>query len=177
MKDQPPTPRPPSDDITRPADGATESKVMIGPYRLLQCVGEGGMGQVWRAEQILPVRRLVAMKLLKAGMDTAQVSARFEAERQVLAVMDHPAIAKVFDAGATPEGRPYFVMEYVPGEPITTYCNRHRLSTRECQFPPYSAPHVAGHRGPDVYARLGATRFRAIGGHSFSPQRGPGVFA
>jgi serine/threonine protein kinase len=117
------------------------------------------------------------MKLLKAGMDTAQVSARFEAERQVLAVMDHPAIAKVFDAGATPEGRPYFVMEYVPGEPITTYCNRHRLSTRECQFPPYSAPHVAGHRGPDVYARLGATRFRAIGGHSFSPQRGPGVFA
>jgi eukaryotic-like serine/threonine-protein kinase len=131
MTDQPATPRTPSEDATRPAEAVSLSKTTIGPYRLLQCIGEGGMGQVWRAEQISPVRRQVALKLLKAGMDTAHVIARFEAERQALAVMDHPAIAKVFDAGATPEGRPYFAMEYVPGEPITSYCNRHRLSTRE----------------------------------------------
>ena len=130
MTDQPATPRPPTDEITRPAD-ASESKVTIGPYRLLQLVGEGGMGQVWRSDQTSPVRRQVALKVLKAGMDTAHVMARFEAERQALAVMDHPAIARVLDAGATPEGRPYFVMEYVPGEAITTYCNRHRLSTRD----------------------------------------------
>ena len=88
------------------------------------------MGEVWLAEQTQPVRRQVALKVIKAGMDTAHVVARFEAERQALAVMDHPAIAKVFDAGTTPEGRPYFVMEYVPGEAITGYCRRHRLSTR-----------------------------------------------
>jgi non-specific serine/threonine protein kinase/serine/threonine-protein kinase len=104
---------------------------MIGPYRLLQRVGEGGMGEVWLAEQTHPVRRQLALKVIKAGMDTAHVVARFEAERQALAVMDHPAIAKVFDAGATPQGRPYFLMEYVRGEAITTYCNRHRLSTRD----------------------------------------------
>jgi non-specific serine/threonine protein kinase/serine/threonine-protein kinase len=103
----------------------------IDGYRLLQRVGEGGMGEVWLAEQVRPVRRQVAFKMIKAGMDTAHVVARFEAERQALAVMDHPAIAKVFDAGATPQGRPYFVMEYVRGEPITTYCKRHRLSTRD----------------------------------------------
>jgi non-specific serine/threonine protein kinase/serine/threonine-protein kinase len=107
---------------------ATES---IGPYRLLQPVGEGGMGTVWLAEQTRPVRRQVALKIIKAGMDTAQVVARFEAERQALALMDHPAIARVFDAGATPEGRPYFVMEYIKGEPITTYCTRHKLSVKD----------------------------------------------
>ncbi|MGI9070592.1 MAG: tetratricopeptide repeat protein [Bryobacteraceae bacterium] len=104
---------------------------MIGPYQLLQMVGEGGMGEVWLAEQKQPVRRRVALKLVKAGMDTRQVVARFQSERQAIALMDHPAIAKVFDAGSTPEGRPYFVMEYVAGVPITTYCDTHKLTMRE----------------------------------------------
>ncbi len=83
---------------------------VIGPYKLLQEIGEGGMGTVWMAEQTQPVQRKVAMKIIKAGMDSRHVLARFEAERQALALMDHPNIAKVLDAGATPEGRPYFVM-------------------------------------------------------------------
>jgi eukaryotic-like serine/threonine-protein kinase len=103
----------------------------IGPYRLLEKLGEGGMGEVWLAEQTRPVHRQVALKVIKAGMDTARVVARFEAERQALALMSHPSIAQVFDAGATPEGRPYFAMEYVRGEPITDYCQRHRLSVRQ----------------------------------------------
>src|SRR5450631_34467 len=102
----------------------------IGPYRLLQLIGEGGMGEVWLAEQIEP-RRRVAIKVIKAGMDTKQVVARFESERQALALMDHPAIAKVLDGGSTPEGRPYFVMEYVAGVSITEHCDSHRLSTEE----------------------------------------------
>jgi eukaryotic-like serine/threonine-protein kinase len=112
---------------------ATEDTVLksVGPYRLLQLLGEGGMGEVWLGEQTLPVRRRVAVKIIKAGMDTKEVVARFESERQALALMDHPAIAKVLDAGSTPEGRPYFVMEYVPGVPITEHCDRHRLSTKE----------------------------------------------
>jgi serine/threonine protein kinase/Tfp pilus assembly protein PilF len=104
---------------------------LIGPYHLLQLIGEGGMGEVWLAEQKQPVRRRVAIKLIKAGMDTREVVARFESERQALALMDHPAIAKVFDAGSTPEGRPYFVMEYVAGMPITAYCDKHKLTTRQ----------------------------------------------
>lgn len=131
MNDRPAGHGSPSNEVTRAQDSTAPSAATIGPYRLLQQVGEGGMGEVWLAEQTSPVRRQVALKLIKAGMDTAHVVARFEAERQALAVMDHPAIAKVFDAGATPQGRPYFVMEYVRGEPITTYCNRQRLSTRE----------------------------------------------
>src|SRR4051812_20299036 len=104
---------------------------MIGPYRLLRCVGHGGMGEVWLADQQHPVRRSVALKLIKVGMNTREIVARFESERQALALMDHPAIAKVFDAGATGEGLPYFVMEYVAGVPITQYCDDHRLSIRE----------------------------------------------
>ena len=104
---------------------------VIGRYHLLQKIGEGGMGEVWLAEQKEPVRRRVALKLVKAGMNSREVVARFESERQALALMDHPAIAKVFDAGSTPEGAPYFVMEYVAGVPITNYCDNHRLSTRE----------------------------------------------
>jgi eukaryotic-like serine/threonine-protein kinase len=104
---------------------------VIGRYHLLQKIGEGGMGEVWLAEQKEPVRRRVALKLVKAGMNSREVIARFESERQALALMDHPAIAKVFDAGSTPEGAPYFVMEYVAGVPITTYCDSHRLNTRE----------------------------------------------
>jgi len=104
---------------------------VIGRYHLLQRIGEGGMGEVWLAEQKEPVRRRVALKLVKAGMNTREVMARFESERQALALMDHPTIAKVFDAGSTPQGAPYFVMEYVAGVPITTYCDDHRLSTRD----------------------------------------------
>jgi len=103
----------------------------IGPYRLLQLLGEGGMGEVWLAEQKSPIRRTVALKLIKAGMDTKAVVARFESERQALALMDHPNIARVFDAGATSEGRPYFVMEYVPGLPLNEYCDKHRLTVKE----------------------------------------------
>jgi serine/threonine protein kinase len=103
----------------------------IGPYRILEQIGEGGMGLVFMAEQTQPVRRKVALKVVKPGMDTRQVVARFEAERQALAIMDHPHIAKVFDAGVTESGRPYFVMELVRGVPITTYCDERRLTTRQ----------------------------------------------
>jgi non-specific serine/threonine protein kinase/serine/threonine-protein kinase len=103
----------------------------IGPYRPLRRLGQGGMGEVWEAEQHEPVRRRVALKLIKWGMDTRSVVARFEVERQALAMMNHPNVAKVFDAGATDQGRPYFAMEYVQGVPITEHCDRHRLSTRD----------------------------------------------
>jgi serine/threonine protein kinase/Tfp pilus assembly protein PilF len=112
-------------------DSAESEACKIGPYHLLQLIGQGGMGEVWLAEQKAPVRRRVALKLIKAGMDTREVVTRFESERQALALMDHPAIAKVFDAGSTPQGRPYFVMEYVTGMPITAYCDKHRLTTQE----------------------------------------------
>jgi eukaryotic-like serine/threonine-protein kinase len=113
------------------AAAVSEPERHIGPYRLLKLIGEGGMGEVWLAEQVDPVRRRVAIKVIKAGMDTKQVVARFESERQALALMDHPAIAKVFDGGTTPEGRPYFVMEYVAGVPITEHCDTHKLNTEE----------------------------------------------
>jgi eukaryotic-like serine/threonine-protein kinase len=100
-------------------------------YKLLEQIGEGGFGVVFMAEQTQPVRRKVALKILKAGMDTRQVVARFEAERQALAIMDHPNIAKVFDGGATPSGRPYFVMELVRGVPITDFCDQNHLTPRQ----------------------------------------------
>ena len=103
----------------------------IGRYRLIEILGQGGFGVVWRAEQTEPVRREVALKLIKPGMDSAAVLARFEAERQALAVMDHPCIAKVLDGGATESGLPYFVMELVRGEPISDFCDRHKLSIAE----------------------------------------------
>jgi serine/threonine protein kinase len=103
----------------------------IGPYKIFQKLGEGGMGVVYRAEQEQPIRRRVALKLIKLGMDTKAVIGRFEAERQALAMMDHPNVAKVFDAGATDQGRPYFAMEYVKGIPITEHCDRQRLTTGE----------------------------------------------
>ncbi len=102
-----------------------------GRYKLLEAIGEGGMGTVWMAEQKEPVKRKVAIKLVKAGMDSAQVLARFEAERQALALMDHPNIAKVFDGGISEQGRPYFVMEFVKGVPLTYYCDEARLSLKE----------------------------------------------
>src|SRR5262245_30260467 len=102
-----------------------------GKFRLLEKIGEGGFGEVWRAEQLEPVRRFVAVKILKAGMDTRQVVARFEAERQALALMDHANIAKVFDAGSTQAGPPYFVMELVHGTKITEYCKQHGLTLED----------------------------------------------
>jgi len=102
----------------------------LGPYTLREPIGAGGMGQVWKAEQSSPIQRTVALKLIRAGMDSREVLARFEAERQALALMDHPCIARVFDAGSTPHGRPFFAMEYVQGVPITEYCDRRRLDTR-----------------------------------------------
>ncbi len=104
---------------------------LIGPYKLLQRIGEGGMGAVYLAEQERPVRRRVALKVIKPGMDTEQVVARFQAERQALAIMDHASIAKVFDAGVTDSGRPYFVMELVKGVPITEYCDAVHLTPKE----------------------------------------------
>ena len=104
---------------------------VIGPYKLMEQIGEGGFGLVFVAEQQQPVRRKVALKIIKPGMDSRDIIARFEAERQALALMDHPNIAKVFDAGATESGRPYFVMELVKGIPIVEYCDQQQLTTRE----------------------------------------------
>jgi eukaryotic-like serine/threonine-protein kinase len=103
----------------------------FGRYRILRLLGEGGMGSVYLAEQLEPIRRQVALKVVKLGMDTAQVLVRFNNERQALAMMDHPNIAQIHDAGATAKGRPYFVMEYIEGAPITHYCDRKRMITRE----------------------------------------------
>jgi serine/threonine protein kinase len=134
--DRPNDPRNASDrdfpDRTLTAGGPGDAGAgQIGPYRLLQLLGEGGMGEVWLAEQKTPIHRTVALKLIKAGMDTKAVVARFESERQALALMDHPHIAQVYDAGSTTEGRPYFAMECVPGLPITEYCDKHRLTMKE----------------------------------------------
>src|SRR5437660_7035623 len=104
---------------------------VIGPYKLLQQIGEGGFGTVFMAEQQKPIRRKVALKVIKPGMDTRQVIARFEAERQALAMMDHLNIARVLDVGATDTGRPYFVMELVHGVPITKYCDGNHMTPRE----------------------------------------------
>ncbi|MHC4495340.1 MAG: protein kinase domain-containing protein, partial [Planctomycetota bacterium] len=113
---------------TAPTEG---HGTVIGRYKLLEKIGEGGFGVVWAAEQKKPVKRRVALKIIKLGMDTKQVVARFEAERQALALMDHPNIAKVLDAGSTDTGRPYFVMELVRGIPITNYCDQVKLSTQD----------------------------------------------
>src|SRR5262249_10773054 len=115
------------------AEGAVRERpgTVIGPYKLLEQIGEGGFGVVFMAEQTEPVRRKVALKVLKPGMDTRQVVARFEAERQALALMDHANIARVFDGGETATGRPYFVMELVRGIPITEFCDQNHLGVRE----------------------------------------------
>jgi serine/threonine protein kinase/formylglycine-generating enzyme required for sulfatase activity len=119
------------DVFERLADTPLPPGMRIGPYRILEQVGHGGMGEVYAAEQVEPVVRRVALKVIRRGMDSAQVVVRFEAERQALARMSHPNVAQVFDGGTMADGRPYFVMEYVAGESITDYCDRHRLSTRE----------------------------------------------
>jgi serine/threonine protein kinase/Tfp pilus assembly protein PilF len=121
----------PDEDASEHAQGGETVGDVIGPYKLLQKLGEGGMGSVWIAEQHQPVQRRVALKLIKPGMDSAQILGRFQRERQALALMDHPSIAKVFDAGTTPTGRPYFVMELVQGISMTKYCNEQNLPIRE----------------------------------------------
>jgi tetratricopeptide (TPR) repeat protein len=120
-------------DSVGPALGEAEAvgTLVAGRYKLVEAIGEGGMGTVWMAQQTEPVKRLVALKVIKAGMDSKQVLARFEAERQALALMDHPNIARVLDAGATAAGRPFFVMELVKGVSITHYCDEHRLTLRQ----------------------------------------------
>ena len=128
--EEPVAPPPPS-TLVPPAGPTEKPGDKIGPYKLLQQIGEGGCGVVYVAEQEEPIRRRVALKVIKLGMDTRQVVARFEAERQALALMDHPNIAKVLDAGATETGRPYFVMELVRGIKITDYCDQHNLSTEQ----------------------------------------------
>jgi WD40 repeat protein/serine/threonine protein kinase len=125
---EPPRPPPSPPDDFAPTEGPG---AVIGRYKLLEKLGEGGFGAVYMAEQTEPVERRVALKIIKPGMDTRQVIARFEAERQALAMMDHPNIAKVLDAGATDAGRPYFVMELVKGIPITDYCDQERLTPRQ----------------------------------------------
>lgn len=133
------TPLPPLGEITvtetrtlrASTKDANVGDVISEKYKLLEELGKGGMGIVFKAEQISPIKRNVALKIIKLGMDTTQVVARFETERQALAVMDHPSIAKVFDAGATEKGRPYFVMELVHGMPINAYCEKHKLTTNE----------------------------------------------
>jgi serine/threonine protein kinase len=125
---------PEDEDPSRTLDGGQplyELGSYVGVYKLLSVLGEGGFGIVYLAEQQYPIKRLVALKLIKPGMDTKQVIARFEAERQALAMLDHPHIAQVFDAGATKVGRPYFAMEYVKGIPITEYCDKYKLDTPE----------------------------------------------
>jgi serine/threonine protein kinase len=127
---------------------------VVGPYRLVQPIGEGGFGVVYLAEQQQPVRRKVALKVLKPGMDTREVIARFEAERQALAIMDHPHIANVLDGGETAGGRPYFVMELVKGVPITDFCDQNHLTLRQrlelffpvCQAVQHCFRHVRGVR-------------------------------
>jgi serine/threonine protein kinase/tetratricopeptide (TPR) repeat protein len=118
-------------EVTSRADRSDRQDISTGPYVLLEPIGDGGFGTVWLAEQRSPVQRQVALKILKLGMDTRQIIARFEAERQALAMMDHPNIARVFDAGTTDSGRPYFVMELVRGVPITHYCDQYNLDIRQ----------------------------------------------
>src|SRR5438067_3314206 len=120
-------PTPTTDELPRPERPGAG----IGPYKLLQQIGEGGMGTVWMAEQTHPVQRKVALKVIKAGIGSRSVLARFEAERQALALMDHPNIARVFDAGTTDRGLSFFAMELVKGVPITQYCDDHHLTCDE----------------------------------------------
>ena len=117
--------------LARQGQGAALDVVIAGKYKLLSIIGEGGMGTVYRAQQTEPVKREVAVKLIKAGMDSKGVLARFDAERQAIALMDHPHIARMFDAGSTAKGQPFFVMELVKGLPLTEYCDQHQLSVAD----------------------------------------------
>ncbi len=156
---------------------------LIGPYKLMEQIGEGGFGLVFVAEQQQPIRRKVAIKIIKPGMDTRDVIARFEAERQALALMDHPNIAKVLDAGTTERGRPYFVMELVRGIPITDYCDQAQLTPRErleLFVPVCNAIQHAAHEGDhsprrQTVERAGHAARRQPGGESNRLRRGQGA--
>src|SRR3954464_5020241 len=135
MADTPVRPDAETIDADAPAPAAIRRSAhadpeQIGPYRIIERIGEGGMGLVYKAEQRQPVRRVVALKVIRVGMDTEEVVARFEAERQALALMNHPNVAKVYEAGMTDAGRPFFAMEFVPGVPLTNYCADNKLITR-----------------------------------------------
>jgi len=117
--------------FSAPASPSLPTPTWIGPYEIMKTLGEGGMGVVYLAEQTKPIHRRVALKVIKLGMDTKAVMARFEAEREALALMNHPNVARVIDAGATDEGRPYVVMEFVEGVPINQFCDQQRLSLTE----------------------------------------------
>ena len=130
-EDETTPPQNPEDRETESSSASSAPQKRIGPYKILETLGEGGMGVVYLAEQVTPIRRRVAVKVIKLGMDTEQVIARFESERQALAILNHPNIAKVLDAGVAEQGRPYFVMEYVPGLPISLFCDQRRLNIRE----------------------------------------------
>ena len=117
--------------MTKALQERAERPRRVGSYKILETLGEGGMGVVYLAEQTEAVSRRVALKVIQVGMNTREVIARFEAERQLLAIMNHPGIARVYDAGVTEDGRPYFAMEHVKGLDITEYCDRHRLSVKE----------------------------------------------
>lgn len=130
----------------------------IGPYRLLEVVGEGGMGVVYRAEQSAPIRRTVALQVIKGGHDDRRVVARFERERQALALMNHEGIAKVFDCGTTASGQPFFVMELVAGEPITRYCARRRSTVRATEQIADAGRAVGGCHGDAEGKRLPCRR-------------------
>jgi serine/threonine protein kinase len=119
------------DETTKRLRPSEELSQSIPGFRLLQKLGAGGMGEVFEVEQLEPVRRRVALKLIKRGMESKEVLARFDSERQALALMSHPNIAQVYDAGTTTDGRPYFVMEHVQGVPVTQYCDTNRLTTAE----------------------------------------------
>ena len=121
----------PSGELNSPVPDSSPTPEIIGPYHLKRIIGEGGMGLVHEAEQLHPIKRRVALKMVKRGMATEEFIARFEAERQALAVMDHPCIARVLDAGATETGQPFFVMEYVEGVPLNIYCNENKLGIRD----------------------------------------------
>lgn len=143
-------PTPPGAAGQRIATFGEQPGDMLGPYKLMEILGEGGFGIVWLAERREPFVQRVALKIIRAGMDTESVIARFEQERQALAVMDHPNVAKVHDSGTTSSGRPYFVMEHVAGEPITSYCDRHQLTIRqrlELFIPVCEAVQHAHHKG------------------------------
>ncbi|MDX2018020.1 MAG: serine/threonine-protein kinase, partial [Planctomycetota bacterium] len=150
-----PTPSLPGDsraprDTPQPAGFTERTGDRIGPFTLVRVLGEGGFGTVWLAERQQPMVQQVALKIIKPGMDSAAVVARFEQERQALAVMDHPNVARVFDGGVTDRGRPYFVMEFVQGETITAYADRKRLTLRqrlELFVPVCEAVQHAHHKG------------------------------
>jgi serine/threonine protein kinase len=158
----------PGVEVTTNLSPVTEKPgTVIGPYKLLQTIGEGGMGVVYMAEQSEPVERRVALKIIKPGMDSRQVVARFEAERHALAMMDHPNIARVLDAGTTDTGRPYFVMELVKGVPITQYCDDHHLTPQqrlELFVPVCHAVQHAHQKGGSSRANTPSSGRREVGG-------------